>query len=202
MMRPTNILLINHCKFMQKEQIIRAVSEATFFASEEINLDRESKNFGENVEKVARYLSANVILSAPGTVVYVGCSRVPRLLAKTFGGKARRSVSFYWQGTASIAPLLDFLHRKTGVQTLRFNIAEEELPAAVSGLQKLFCRNVVLEGGKPGENAYIGSREQARRLKRKYGRKTVVRKYANYWLWLAEDLPLKENELTSFIAPA
>lgn len=52
MMRPTNILLTNHYNFMQKEQIIRSVSEAVFFDSQEIRLDRESKNFGENVEKI------------------------------------------------------------------------------------------------------------------------------------------------------
>ena len=202
MMRPTNILLTNHCNFMQKEQIIRSVSEAVFFDSQEIRLDRESENFGENVEKIARYLSANIILSTPGLTVYVGNPRLPRRLVEHFGGKTRHSVSLYWQGTVGIAPLLDFLSRETGVQTLRFNVEKTDLPAVVSGLQKLFRRSVVLEGNQAGENAYIGSCRQAWRLKRKYGKKTVVRKYANYWLWLAKDLPLKDNELTSFITPA
>lgn len=202
MMRPTNILLTNHYNFMQKEQIIRSVSEAVFFDSQEIRLDRESKNFGENVEKIARYLSANIILSAPGLTVYVGNPRLPRRLVKRFGGKTRHSVSLYWQGTVGIAPLLGFLSRETGVQTLRFNVEKTDLPAVVSRLQKLFRRSVVLEGNQTGENAYIGSCRQAWRLKRKYGKKTVVRKYANYWLWLAKDLPLKDNELTSFITPA
>lgn len=125
MMRPTNILLTNHYNFMQKEQIIRSVSEAVFFDSQEIRLDRESKNFGENVEKIARYLSANIILSAPGLTVYVGNPRLPRRLVKRFGGKTRHSVSLYWQGTVGIAPLLGFLSRETGVQTLRFNVERQ-----------------------------------------------------------------------------
>ena len=99
MMRPTNILLTNHCNFMQKEQIIRSVSEAVFFDSQEIRLDRESENFGENVKKIARYLSANIILSTPGLTVYVGNPRLPRRLVEHFGGKTRHSVSLYWQGT-------------------------------------------------------------------------------------------------------
>ena len=78
---------------MQKEQIIRSVSEAVFFDSQEIRLDRESENFGENVEKIARYLSANIILSAPGLTVYVGNPRLPRPLVEHFGGKTRHSVS-------------------------------------------------------------------------------------------------------------
>ena len=98
--------------------------------------------------------------------------------------------------------MLGFLSRETGVQTLRFNVEKTDLPAVVSGLQKLFRRSVVLERNQTGENAYIGSCRQAWRLRRKYGKKTVVRKYANYWLWLAKDLPLKDNELTSFITPA
>lgn len=171
MMRPTNILLTNHCNFMQKEQIIRSVSEAVFFDSQEIRLDRESENFGENVEKIARYLSANIILSTPGLTVYVGNPRLPRRLVEHFGGKTRHSVSLYWQGTVGIAPLLDFLSRETGVQTLRFNVEKTDLPAVVSGLQKLFRRSVVLEGNQTGENAYIGSCRQAWRLKRKYGKK-------------------------------
>lgn len=161
MMRPTNILLTNHCNFMQKEQIIRSVSEAVFFDSQEIRLDRESENFGENVEKIARYLSANIILSAPGLTVYVGNPRLPRRLVEHFGGKTRHSVSLYWQGTIGIAPLLGFLSRETGVQTLRFNVEKTDLPAVVSGLQKLFRRSVVLEGNQTGENAYIGSCRQA-----------------------------------------
>lgn len=172
MMRPTNILLTNHCNFMQKEQIIRSVSEAVFFDSQEIRLDRESENFGENVEKIARYLSANIILSAPGLTVYVGNPRLPRRLVEHFGGKTRHSVSLYWQGTIGIAPLLGFLSRETGVQTLRFNVEKTDLPAVVSGLQKLFRRSVVLEGNQTGENAYIGSCRQAWRLRRKYGKNT------------------------------
>ncbi len=50
---------------MQKEKIIKSVSDETFFDSNEIYLDRESLVFKENVEKIARFMSANILLSTP-----------------------------------------------------------------------------------------------------------------------------------------
>lgn len=188
---------------MQKEKIIKSVSEETFFDSKEICLDRESPVFKKNVEKIARFMSANILLSTPGCVTYIGNSRLPRRLQKLFGGRIRRSISCYWQGNTGLALLLEFLNKETGIQTLRFNIPPQDLPSTVFALQKLFRRNVVLTGDKKEQHAYIGTWRQAYRLKKKYGTgKSSVCKYANYWLWLNENIPIKEKELTDFITPA
>lgn len=185
---------------MKREQVIKAVDQAVFYSSKQITLNKESKDFNQNVEKIVRFVSANVILTVFDRNIYIGNSQVVRMLQNKFGGKIRHSVDRFWEGNVGISQLTQFLNQKTGVQTLRFNIAEEDLSPTITAIQKMFKRDLVLQGDSESQNAYIGSRKHVYRLKRKYpSADAKIRKYGNYWIWQTEKLPMKDDEITSFI---
>ena len=185
---------------MKKEQVIKAVDQAIFYSSRQITLNKQSKDFNQNVEKIARFVSANIILTVYDRNIYIGSSRVVKLLHKKFGGKTHHSVDLFWEGKVGISQLTQFLNQNTNVQTLRFNIAEEDLSPTITAVQKMFKRDIVLQGDYERQNAYIGSRKHAYRLKRKFpAADATVRKYGNYWIWQTEKLPLNNDEITAFI---
>lgn len=185
---------------MKKEQVIKAVDQAVFYSSKQITLNNESKEFNQNVEKIVRFVSANIILTVFERNIYIGNSQTALLLQKKFGGKVRHNIDKFWEGKVGISQLIQFLNQETGIQTLRFNIAEEDLSSLITAIQKMFKRDLVLQGDFEGQNAYIGSRKHVYRLKRKYpSADAKIRKYGNYWIWQTENFPMKEDEITSFV---
>ena len=185
---------------MEKEQIIKAVDQAIFYSSKQITLNKESEIFNQNVEKIARFVSANIILTTANSSICIGSRYIVYRLQKKFGGLVRHNVDLFWQGNAGISQLLQFLKQETIIQTLRFNIKTEDLSSTVAALQKMFKRNIVLQGNSELENAYIGSRKNVYRLKRKFSSADAkVRKYGSYWIWQTEQLPLTDEQITKFI---
>lgn len=185
---------------MEKEQIIKAVDQATFYSSKQITLNKESKIFNQNVEKIARFISANIILTTANGNICIGSRHIVYRLQKKFGGLVRHNVDLFWQGNAGISQLLQFLKQETIVQTLRFNLKTEDLSSTVAALQKMFKRDIVLQGNREQENAYIGSRKNVYRLKRKFpAADTKIRQYGNYWIWQTEQLSLTDEQITKFV---